>query len=185
MPYKAASLLTYHPAFMVLKLLVYVDKEFDNALKANERLRTAFHALTTGPLATVPIDHTERQFIECALKNRARFACHQKLVFLQHSPEFQNPLYKQGAEAIVNEELSYVSGLIRHFESAVWLAYKEKLAEYLEKSWEDDEEQDDNDAEQEEEEQCFEVSDDENEDSHTGSGVGGCDGGDPALPMME
>jgi len=40
----------------------------------------------------------------------------------------------------------------------------------------------DDDAEQEEEEQCFEVSDDENEGSHTGSGVGGCDGGDP---MME
>jgi len=145
--YKAAALMTYHNVLSLypvnlLRLPVRADMDFEEELRANDRLRSAFHALT-GTTATdtntVPIDATDRFVIECPLKNRCRIACAQKIGFIQYCREIEDRLYKQSVEDVINDELNYVSWLVRRFESAEMMDCKEQLQENL--LLEEDEEQ--------------------------------------------
>lgn len=119
--YKEAVILDYDCGEATLHIcclehLGHFDSEFKDCLDNNELIRKVFKSLTDES------DHAEqfneasgiaKIYIEHALLNRARFACTQKLVLSEFHKYIPSEELKQAIRQKVDDELEYVSKLLR------------------------------------------------------------------------
>jgi len=120
--------------------LACADEQFLKIMKANDNLSRAFRTITKNdntPFSKLHLNDADQVsvlFVECAILNRAHFACKQKCVFKNHFHSFRESEGAPSKDAVqkhLDIDLECVSKLLRRLDSDDATSAKKEVAFWL------------------------------------------------------